>query len=902
MVERWPKAIIITVIIITIIMAYSLYPIKGIHLTDEDGNYSPSVDGEPAISFKTDIDQFLPDNPIVRANNRVEDYFGADFYPHAILAEEDNDQDSVLTPKAIREMYNLTMALREIDGVDGTLSLADAINELVKHRTTSNGTKIRNDYYNLHNLNSRGTDYLVDDSDIQWYLNMIFGIMNGSLNITEIAEMIGQVDLLDFFNEVDFILDLVPLLLSEDFSEEVTRARGTIIIVQMNGTLSSVEAKELAGKIRDTTEDMEFHYIKTEQTSQFLLSYDIDKNSEETFKFLAVGIFGLIIVVLAFSFRKVGYIFIPIVTLLIATVWTIGTMYYLNLTVTAMMVAVIPLIIGLGVDYSVHVLRRYQEELRKGGTVAAAIRSSIINVGGAIALAMITTVIAFLSNLTSSVAPIRDFGISCAAGVFYAFLLTMTFHCALRYLIDKRALEKYMRNPKGKKNPLLIGSWHTEKDGKLGLYDRFSNGLSKVVIRYPGPVAVITVIITIGLIISAINVESEFTVEEFLPDDWASVKTSYRLREDFDVGSYTVAYILIEGEDLATVQSLNAIHDTVERTQDDRHVVMIGEGGDMRAMAFSILDLSVFMVGLNSSLQNTYKLTSEGLPNTTCTDQDIKAYFDYMYFNDTAPIGNETFGSFTKQMIHRNQDGRYDATVIRVVIATFTSTDNREMVQDFEDDIKGINYGDGTKVTVTGLMVLTINIVDSLQVNMIYSTVLAVILAAIILIFLYRNVLLGLMPPIPVILCSLWIVGTMTLLSISLNILTVMVTALTIGLGIDYSIHVMERFREEREKHRRGISESIHNTIMSTGTALTISAVTTILGFGVLVFSPMPIAQQFGVIVAITIVFSFLSAVLVLPVILITWAKRKERKEMAALPQFSSLEKIEVKKGKKKEP
>jgi predicted RND superfamily exporter protein len=139
----------------------------------------------------------------------------------------------------------------------------------------------------------------------------------------------------------------------------------------------------------------------------------------------------------------------------------------------------------------------------------------------------------------------------------------------------------------------------------------------------------------------------------------------------------------------------------------------------------------------------------------------------------------------------------------------------------------------------------------------------------------------------------------MFLLSISLNILTVMVTALTIGLGIDYSIHVMERFREEREKRKRGIEESIHTTIMSTGTALTISAVTTILGFGVLVFSPMPIAQQFGIITAITIIFSFLAAVLVLPVILIVWAKRKEKKELAELPSFSSLEKIEIKKVKK---
>jgi predicted RND superfamily exporter protein len=236
----------------------------------------------------------------------------------------------------------------------------------------------------------------------------------------------------------------------------------------------------------------------------------------------------------------------------------------------------------------------------------------------------------------------------------------------------------------------------------------------------------------------------------------------------------------------------------------------------------------------------------------------------------------------------------FTACIIRVFTSTFTSTETRNMYGELKVDVENVNFDEGTRVTITGLMVLTIDIIDSLQANMINSTVIAVVLAAIILIILYKSLTLGLMPPIPVVLCSLWIVGTMYLLSYSLNILTVMVTALTIGLGIDYSIHVMERFKEERERRKRGIDDSIHTTIMSTGTALTISAVTTILGFGVLVFSPMPIAQQFGVITAITIIYSFLAAVLVLPVILITWAKRKERKEMANLPQFASMEKIEM--------
>ncbi|UCE36581.1 MAG: RND family transporter [Thermoplasmata archaeon] len=894
LVEKRPKAIIIGVIIITIITAYVLYPIKGISFTDEEGELNPKVDGEPAISFKTDVEKFLPDNPLVKAQERVDEYFGEEFYAHVIYCEEDNEWDNVIKPKVIRSMYNVSVAARSLPGVDGSLSLADAINEIVKWQRGN----IRDPEIDLLDMNYQKTDYLISDKEIQEYLDIIFGVLNGSLNITEFAEIIGDLPIKEE-NIVELELAL-GLLFSEDFSIESQKAKSTIIIVQMNGTLSSVEAKELAGKIREVIEQREYNYITTQQTSQYLISYDIDLNSEDTFTFLAGGIFGLIILILALSFRKISYVLIPVITLLIATIWTIGTMYLLGLSVTAMMVAVIPLLIGLGVDYSVHVLRRYQEELRKGKTVSKAIRSSIINVGGAIGLAMITTVIAFLSNLTSAVVPIRDFGISCAAGVFYAFLLTMTFHCAIRSLLDKRAMTKYMKNPTGK-HPLLIGSWHTEKDKKMGLYDRFSDLISKAVSKHPAVIAGLTVFLTVGSVIGAMNVESEFTMQEFLPEDWDSVKTSYLILDNFEIGSYAVSYILIEGDDLATKEALADMKLVVERTEDDRHVVRINTSKGPRIMTESIFDISKMIVQRNSTVGQIYKVTDEGLPNETATNSDIRAFFDYLLSNDeiSDPLSNQTFGQRARKLIHRNQEGMYDAAVIKVYISTFTSTDNREMHQDLKDNVKDLDFGVGAKVTVTGLMVLTIETVDSLQANMINSTIIAVILAAIILIFLYRNVLLGIMPPIPVVLCSLWIVGTMFLLSISLNILTVMVTALTIGLGIDYSIHVMERFKEEREKQHRGIYESVHITIMSTGTALTISAVTTILGFGVLIFSPMPIAQQFGVITAITIIYSFLAAVLVLPIILIFWAKRKEKKEIAELPQFASLEKIEVKKEKK---
>jgi len=154
-----------------------------------------------------------------------------------------------------------------------------------------------------------------------------------------------------------------------------------------------------------------------------------------------------------------------------------------------------------------------------------------------------------------------------------------------------------------------------------------------------------------------------------------------------------------------------------------------------------------------------------------------------------------------------------------------------------------------------------------------------VILSALVLMLVYRNFLLGLIAVVPVAISTIWMLGTMALLGISINVFTVMVTALTIGLGIDYSIHIIERFREERKK--LSPHKSMQTTIERTGSAIFISAITTICGFAVLFLSPMPLTQHFGIITAATIVYSFGLAVFVLPILLVAWALALERRKSA---------------------
>ncbi len=110
----------------------------------------------------------------------------------------------------------------------------------------------------------------------------------------------------------------------------------------------------------------------------------------------------------------------------------------------------------------------------------------------------------------------------------------------------------------------------------------------------------------------------------------------------------------------------------------------------------------------------------------------------------------------------------------------------------------------------------------------------------------------------------------MALLGIPYTVVTALITALSIGIGVDYTIHVIHRYKEEFA-HLRDPEAAASRTLATTGSALIGSALTTAVGFGVLVFSPLTPFQQFGVVTAITIAYALVAAVLVVPPAMIVW-------------------------------
>ncbi len=148
------------------------------------------------------------------------------------------------------------------------------------------------------------------------------------------------------------------------------------------------------------------------------------------------------------------------------------------------------------------------------------------------------------------------------------------------------------------------------------------------------------------------------------------------------------------------------------------------------------------------------------------------------------------------------------------------------------------------------------------------------------MILLFRSLRLGLIAAIPIILITGWILGIMYMLGFTLNVITATVTAMSVGVGIDYSIHLVERYRQEKATGKT-IGEAMIKCIRTTGPSLFGAGLTTFSGFFVMSYSQINMIRSFGILSSLTIALALVGSLLVLPALLMSsekaaeWLKRK---------------------------
>ena len=588
-------------------------------------------------------------------------------------------------------------------------------------------------------------------------------------------------------------------------------------------------------------------------------------NTSMTDSLLIVGPLAVVFVLLALTiaYRDVLDILLGLFGIAAVLTWTFGFMGWTDIAFNQIFIAVPVLLIGLSIDYAIHIFMRHREERQNGNGegVRGSMRVALSGVGVALVWVTATTVIGFLSNLTSPVPPIQEFGVVSSWGIVAALLVFGVLIPALKVEID---------------GFLESRGWDRQKRAFGTGGGRFSSALavgSTAARKAPVVVIVLTLLVTAGGAYGATQVDTSFNQEDFLaeePADWMK-----DLPEPFAPGEYTAkqnlryvnerfvredsqAQILLENDvtgdtALERVQAARdaAAEKDVTQTLSNGQPAIQGPLSTMRAVAAQ-----------NESFAETFEAADtdgDGVP-----DQNVAGVYDALF--DAAPDQANTY-------IYQNEDGEYEA--MRLVVSVQGGASGEDITTQMRD-VADVASGDGIEATATGSAILNKIVQDQLLETVVQSLLITLVAVFAFLMVIYRitdgSATLGAVTLLPVVLSVAWILGTMYLAGIPFNVLTGMITSLTVGLGVAYSIHLSERYTQELERSG-SVWEAMRTAVTGTGGALLGSAATTVGGFGVLAFAILPPLQQFGIITGLTIIYAFLAAVLVLPTLLVIWTK-----------------------------
>lgn len=494
------------------------------------------------------------------------------------------------------------------------------------------------------------------------------------------------------------------------------------------------------------------------------------------------------------------------------------------------------LIIGLGVDFGIHLLARYRNLIADGQPPQAAFVASYRTVGITLLLCTAATAIGFMTNLASPVGFLAALGVLAAFGITSAFVLTMTLLPAARVLLDQRAQHRgvlplaALSQSHAATLPKTIGrtAWLAE--------------------RHPvKTIIAATVLVAVG-VFGYTQLDSEFSVTDFVPRDEPLLETFATITTAFAGGFDESTEVLIVGAS-SSPAAHNAVIDALAAVAQLESVAAFGAAADQSSLAGVVRDL-------DDDTRATFGVADDG---SVAADTDVAALYAYL---GTNVDGARQYlvpdnGGFVSRAVFATRAGEAGA-------ATLAASINAQ-------------FNPAATVGVTARAVSPAiqqaSLGEAIEASQLRSLAIA-LGAAMLLLTLHFGVavrfpMLGVITVLPVGFVLALTFATMALTEIPLNPVTATLAALSIGIGVPFTIHVTSRFLEERA--RDGSTTAIRRTLTDTGGALVGSALTTAIGFGVLITSTLKPFEQLGYVIVYAIAYSVVAAILVLPSLLTVW-------------------------------
>jgi len=653
-------------------------------------------------------------------------------------------------------------------------------------------------------------------------------------------------------------------LLSTDYEPGSTSASARAVFV-FQSTDGGDALSDAVVDAQLATRGLADEYVQTGETFVFgagIVDEESSRATGDSFAVITPAALLLILGVLGVAYRDVVDVVLALVGTLLTLVWMAGFMGWADIGVTQILIAVPFLLVGLSIDYALHVVMRYREareadpDLDPSGGMGVGLGGVVV----ALVATSFTTAVGFLSNVVSPIDAIAEFGLVSAAGIVAAFVIFGAFVPAAKVeadaLLERLGVDRRQR-----------------AFGTSGTAERVVGVGTTVARKAPVVVLALALVVSAAGGLAATDIGTSVDQVDFLPRD--SPEWMDSLPEPFAPGDYQIREnTVFLNDNFAQSRDRTTVHVLAEGSVTDPGTLdRIAAGQAAVADTTSAVELADGSPDLDSPV-TAIRATAAENETFAAVAADADTDGDGVPDENLARVYDALFAAAPDRAsaVLDSAGGQYRAADVRVTVSASapTGTITTEM-----RGVADVVRGDGAlTVTATGPPIVDEVVQSALLRTLVESFLLTlgVILAFLTGLFYWRHgtAVLGAVTMVPVVAALGWILGAMYLLGIPFTTETAVIASIAIGLGVDYAIHVSERFLDEL-RTSGDVFAALDATVSGTGGALLASALSTAGGFGVLVFALVPSLRRFGAVTATAIVFAFVASVLVLPSLLALW-------------------------------
>jgi uncharacterized protein len=595
--------------------------------------------------------------------------------------------------------------------------------------------------------------------------------------------------------------------------EQLIPENGNHLLINLttSGKVTPAGSKEIIDKLNELIDEAKFSdSISIKIAGNHAINGQIDNVVMNTMgKMLILSI--ILMVIVLFLIFPVRRRLISLAYVLVGMFWTFGIMGWVGIPVTIATMATLPILIGLGTDFGVQFHNRYEEEYAKSNfNVTKAVVNSLKHIGPAVGIAVVLMALVFLTMFLSKAAMMQQFGLALAIGAISCYVVEMALLFATFGLADK------------KKKEVAIKQVNTSR------VSRVLSGYLNFVKKFPVLILLVVVALSGYGFLSESKIGTETNIQRMLPKDMQGVKDSNYLQEV--IGSTTHITFLMESEDVSKKETLS------------------------------------WLSTVKTDLENNFEKI-EGITTLATTLQDmgqIEAFTDQQEIDqliDSVP------DSLMKNLMSEN---RQYTTIQVQVDPDLSSSDQVVLLNDMMDEL---DIPSEVKVSPAGVSVLSLYAVTNIGANSTLMKVLGIGILLVGLFLVYRRIKFAVFSVVPIVLVLGFTPLSLLVIHTDYNPLTIALSSLVLGIGAEFTILIIERYKEELVKGHDAV-EAIKIAVANVGQAITASGLTVIVGFSTLMFIDFPAIREFGVTTVIDVTLCLIFALTIVPALIFIFNKK----------------------------